>query len=180
MFGLPRARLVFCFTVAAIATASLVSACTDETTDVAGGGDAGDDGPTRRRDGSSGPVDEEDADVDPEKDSGADGAEAGKDANGPGADGDPCDFNRDCQLALRCECEEGNCECKPGARGTGKNGVDTCTSANDCASSICAEGPIGSFCSDECANDSDCTGNLPKCFPIIGFPEAICWFKDED
>ena len=180
MLRLPRTRLVFFFTVAAIATASLVSACTDETTDVAGGGDAGDDGATTRKDGSSDPVDEEDSSVDPDRDSGVEDAKPGKDANGPGVEGTECAFNRDCQLALRCECDEGVCECKPGARGTGKNGVETCTSGNDCESSICVEGPSGSFCSDECADDKDCTGNLPSCFPIIGIPEPICWFKDDD
>ncbi len=170
-----RPRLLFFFSVSAIATAFLVSACTDEATDTPAT-DAGTDGPNRNKDSGKGEGEEEEED-----DAGGSETDAGdgKDANGPGAVGDECAFNRDCQLALRCECDEGACACQAGARGTGKNGVDTCTSGNDCESSMCVEGPSGSFCSDECEDNADCTGNLPRCFPIVGLPAPVCWFPED-
>ena len=104
----------------------------------------------------------------------ADGAST--DVDGPGAQGATCAFNHDCHLALRCECDETNgCACKTGARGTGKNGIDPCSSGNDCASSVCVEGPpdSGSFCSDECKTSGDCTGVLPLCTDVA-FVGRIC------
>ncbi len=91
---------------------------------------------------------------------------------GPGAD---CTFNRDCIAAARCACDESTgCFCEAGARGTGQNGIDPCTSGNDCTSSLCVEGPDGgSFCSDECGSAADCTGALPKC-SNIDFIGMIC------
>jgi hypothetical protein len=113
-------------------------------------------------------------------------AEAGTDAgaqsdgstvvDGPGTDGTVCSFNRDCHAALRCECDQtAGCACKPGARGTGRNGIDACTSGDACASSVCVEGPpdAGSFCSDECLTSAQCTGMLPLCSDIA-FVGRIC------
>jgi hypothetical protein len=83
--------------------------------------------------------------------------------------GAPCSFNRECAAADRCECIDFDCRCRPGARGTGKNGVDTCTSGEDCASSICAEGSDGkSYCSDECTTDASCGPALPRCIDVAG------------
>ena len=108
------------------------------------------------------------------------GSEAGADASlvvdGPGAEGATCSFNRDCHAALRCECDvSAGCACKAGARGTGRNGVDACTSGNACASSVCVEGPpdAGSFCSDECATSGQCAGMLPLCSDVA-FVGRIC------
>lgn len=115
----------------------------------------------------------------PAPDAATDGAVAdaapeasGKDANGPGAEGDECSFNRNCAAALRCECSESaGCACKPGVRGTGKNGVDPCPGAdgtNACESALCIEGPDGApYCSDECATNADCTGQLPVCTDVV-------------
>lgn len=97
-----------------------------------------------------------------------------KDANGPGEAGADCSFNRDCQSALRCECAQGTCACKTGARGTGQNGIDGCDSGNDCASAVCLEGPGGAFlCSDECKTAADCPPKLPLC-EDIAFVGRIC------
>jgi hypothetical protein len=107
---------------------------------------------------------------------GAAGDAASGTVDGPGVDGTMCSFNRDCHLALRCECNETTgCACKPGARGAGKNGIDPCTSGNECASSVCVEGPpdAGSFCSDECMTSNDCTGMLPLCSDIA-FVGRVC------
>jgi len=100
-------------------------------------------------------------------------AKAGKDANGPGEAGAECSFNKDCQSALRCECD-GTCACKLGSRGTGENGIDACDSGNDCLSAVCLEGPGGAYlCSDECVNASDCPTKLPKCLDVA-FVGRIC------
>jgi hypothetical protein len=99
-----------------------------------------------------------------------------RDANGPGAVDALCSFNYDCQAALRCECsEDTGCACKTGARGTGRNGITSCTSGNDCASAVCVEGPpgTGSFCSDECGSSADCVGPLPVCQSVT-FVGTIC------
>lgn len=182
MRALPRTRLLISFSlsfaVAASAPIALFSACTDETTDNPAAGDATadssstakTDSPSSDDSGSGG--DDGDGSVD----SGMD-AKAVKDANGPGEAGAGCAFNRDCQLALRCECDEATgCLCQPGARGTGKNGVDACDSGNHCESSLCIEGPDPgeSICSDECVTKGDCTGKLPRCILISGFPGPIC------
>jgi len=90
------------------------------------------------------------------------------------AEGAPCTFNRECSAAQRCECRGGDCACATGPRGTGRNGLDTCTDGSDCASSLCVEAADGrSFCSDECATDADCTGALPRCLDIA-FLGSIC------
>lgn len=89
--------------------------------------------------------------------------------DGPGKVGAECSFNRECMAALRCECSEtSGCACKPGARGTGRNGIDPCDAGEACRSSLCIEGPpgMGSFCSDECKTEADCTGKLPVCADI--------------
>ena len=87
---------------------------------------------------------------------------------GDGGPGAVCTFNADCQATARCECSESaGCACQAGVRGTGRNGVDTCATGNDCASALCVEGP-GSlyYCSDACLSDSGCTGALPMCLDI--------------
>jgi len=84
---------------------------------------------------------------------------------GPGAE---CTFNRDCVAEARCGCDlMKGCFCELGARGTGRNGVDTCTDGNGCQSSLCVEGPGGmSYCSDACTSASMCTGALPRCIDV--------------
>ena len=96
--------------------------------------------------------------------------------NGPGGIGAECSFNRDCQAALRCECDPSTgCACKTGVRGSGKNGVDSCTTGNACSSAVCIEGPpdSGFFCSDECDSSADCKGKLPLC-STIAFVGRVC------
>jgi len=114
-----------------------------------GGSSSGDDGGT------------------PAKDSGTSGSmDAAFDATGSNA---VCSFNKDCPSAERCECDEATgCFCHIGVRGTGKNGIDTCVTGNDCASALCVEGPTNGtfYCSDECMNAGQCTGMLPKCTNI--------------
>ncbi len=90
-------------------------------------------------------------------------------ATGDVATGGACAFNRECAATDRCECIDFTCTCRPGARGTGKNGVDVCTSGNDCASSVCTEGSDGKdYCSDECVTAADCGGKLPRCLDVTG------------
>ncbi len=171
-------RLLSLLSLASVLGSSALGACsssdtrgTTPGTDSGGGGSDGGseaavekDGSTPERDGGS------DAPVDAPKDANL------RDANGPGATGAMCTFNRDCQAALRCECTEADgCACKAGVRGTGRNGIDPCTSGNDCASSVCVEGPPdgGSFCSDECGSAADCVGPLPVC-QTVAFLGTIC------
>ncbi|MEO7110294.1 MAG: hypothetical protein ABI183_07660, partial [Polyangiaceae bacterium] len=75
-----------------------------------------------------------------------------------------------CPASQRCECSEATgCDCEDGARGTGKNGIDSCTTGDDCASSLCVEGPSGTnVCSDQCTDAAGCTGSLPLCDAIAG------------
>ncbi|MEO7096796.1 MAG: hypothetical protein ABI175_26290 [Polyangiales bacterium] len=88
--------------------------------------------------------------------------------------GASCTFNRECPPTDRCECIDFDCRCRPGARGRGKNGVDTCTTGEDCASSLCAEGSDGkSYCSDECTSDATCGPALPRCIDVAGLGK-IC------
>lgn len=90
-------------------------------------------------------------------------------ATGDVATGGACNFNRECAATDRCECIDFTCACRPGARGTGKNGVDACTSGNDCASSVCTEGSDGKdYCSDECVTAADCGEKLPRCLDVTG------------
>ena len=150
---------------------SATEACSSTTQNGVPAGDGGDpEGGTGRDasdDGSSPDPDagSTDAAVDAPRDANL------RDANGPGAAGANCIFNVDCQSALRCECnEQTGCACKAGPRGTGKNGIDPCTTGEECASSLCIEGtPAKSFfCSDECASSADCVGQLPMCTSLTG------------
>lgn len=85
-----------------------------------------------------------------------------------------CILNRECPADQRCECIDEVCLCRDGTRGTGVNGVDTCTVDNDCASALCVEGPGGVFyCSDECSDETDCEGALPVCADVA-FVGRIC------
>lgn len=170
MLHTSKTRLAFFMTAASIAAASLISACSDDATSTPTGGTDKPDASTSKEKDSGSTDDDTDADKDA-------GTKPGKDANGPGADGDECSFNRDCQSALRCECEEPKgCFCKPGTRGTGKNGVTSCNDGNDCESALCVEGPTKgeSICSDECKDDTECGGQLPRCIPVFGISEPIC------
>lgn len=170
-------RLLSFFSLAAVLGLGAISACsssdstgTPAATDSGGGTDGAreatphEDSSTPESDGGS------DAPTDAPRDANV------RDANGPGAVDAVCTFNWDCQAALRCECTEADgCSCKTGTRGTGRNGIDPCTSGNTCASSVCIEGPpdSGSFCSDECASAADCVGPLPLC-QSIAFVGTIC------
>lgn len=158
-------------TLGVAAASALVACSTDETASAA---DASVDGTSGDAGGSSDALAESAS-----SEAGADGArdaDAGRlvrDANGPGEAGDECSFNRDCQTTLRCECN-GACACAPGARGTGQNGIDACDSGNQCASSVCLEGPDGGYlCSDECLTPADCPPKLPRCEDIT-FVGRIC------
>jgi hypothetical protein len=95
-----------------------------------------------------------------------------RDANGPGAVGDTCSFNDDCQRGLRCECD-GECACKAGTRGVKKAGA-SCVDGNDCASAVCLEGPNDALlCSDECKTANDCPDALPLC-QDVAYVGRIC------
>ncbi len=172
-------RSLFCACVGSAAVASLVFACSDETTSPLPAQPEA--GTPRQRDGgrTNGDTDEDAGDVEdasPNADASPRDATPPRDANGPGDVGATCAFNRDCRLALRCECDDFECVCKPGPRGTGRNGIDRCDSGDQCASSVCVEGPNGTdfYCSDECQGPADCTGALPRCVSVAGFPEPIC------
>jgi hypothetical protein len=147
-------RLLVVLALSAGSGAAALLACASDAT-TPSGADAGDDGGATEA-GLPPPP--------PPGAAGADGASA-DDGGGPGAE---CSFNRDCAAALRCECTEANgCACAPGARGTGKNGIDRCDAGEDCASAVCVEGPGGVYyCSDECKTSGDCTGALPVCADI--------------
>lgn len=96
--------------------------------------------------------------------------------DGPGEEGEACTFNRECGAALRCACVDEVCTCQPGERGAGQNGIDTCDDGDDCASSLCVEGPGPSgqhYCSDECEGDDGCGGALPVC-ASVSFVGRIC------
>ncbi len=85
-----------------------------------------------------------------------------------------CGFNRDCPADQRCACSEiDGCFCEDGVRGTGRNGVDTCETGDDCASALCVEGNGAFYCSDTCATDADCGAALPTCMDIV-FVGRIC------
>jgi hypothetical protein len=176
MFRGRPSRVVAWSVVTAAVAACASYACTTE--DPAAGADASADGAPDRASSDGG--------VEPSPDgSVADGGDGGPsdaggdarvrpDANGPGLDDAGCAFNRDCNLALRCECDQGDCRCVRGPRGTGEVGVDKCDGGNDCSSSVCAEGPGGVYyCSDECVTAVDCAGALPKCTDIA-FVGRIC------
>ncbi len=100
------------------------------------------------------------------KDSGTVATDTGTETSDAGA-GNACSFNRDCIASERCECTDGDCLCKPGARGSGAAGVDQCVDGNDCASSICVDGNSGTtYCSGECVTEKDCGPALPLCAEI--------------
>lgn len=84
-----------------------------------------------------------------------------------------CTFNADCPRDQRCSCTDGDCACADGERGTGENGVDTCETGDDCASSLCVEGADDFYCSDACVDASDCGPALPVC-EDIAFLGRIC------
>lgn len=165
-------RLASLASLAAASIAVLVLACNDDATnDTSSGTDGGTS--TTEPDGSS--AAEPDA-AEPSADSGSDAGSTTSE-NGSGEAGAECAFNRDCQADLRCECSEATgCACEPGVRGTGRNGLDACDSGDQCASSLCVEGPTAgeSICSDACKTAKDCTGKLPQCTPVAGFPDPIC------
>lgn len=148
-------RLLVVLALAAGSGAAALLACASDATTTPSGADAGDDGASTEA-GSPPPH---------AADAGSDAPATTDDGGGPGAE---CSFNRDCAAALRCECTEANgCACAPGARGTGKNGIDRCDAGEDCASAVCVEGPGGVYyCSDECKTSGDCTGALPVCADI--------------
>lgn len=82
--------------------------------------------------------------------------------------GGRCVLNRDCVSAERCECNEPTgCRCAPGARGTGRAGVDRCASGDDCETSLCVEANGGvSLCSAPCNSASECPPALPRCLNV--------------
>jgi hypothetical protein len=96
----------------------------------------------------------------------------GEDVFGDGVVGDVCSFNADCGEGLRCACD-GTCACEVGARGTGRLNA-SCTTGNDCASSVCLEGPPPTtLCTEACVDDGDCGGDLPICADIA-FVGRVC------
>jgi hypothetical protein len=171
--------------LSAAALGAVATACSDDgpspTGDHGDDGAAGDDAGSGDGDGAA--TGDDDASSSGRDATGPDGdagtspgdASSAKDANGPGEAGAPCSFNRDCSAALRCECDEtAGCACAPGPRGTGRNGIDPCDGGDQCASSLCVEGPGGAYvCSDECVTPADCTGALPLCTDIA-FVGRIC------
>jgi hypothetical protein len=86
-----------------------------------------------------------------------------------------CEVNASCGRDLRCECTDGACACKTGARGEGRSGVDTCKTGNECGSSICVE-PASppSVCSGYCKTPADCGPKQPRCLSVFGFSQNIC------
>ncbi len=176
----PAARIRFFLSASlSVGTAlAIFAACTDQTVDRPTPG--GDISAPQRDAGKGTPGEQEETeDAEPSEP----GTDAGKDAkptgrvDGPGEVGAACEFNRDCKAALRCECDlSKGCACATGARGTGKNGVDTCDGGNQCSSSLCIDGPVAGemVCSDECKDAGDCTGKLPRCLAVAGFSEMIC------
>jgi hypothetical protein len=161
-----------------IVAGSIATACSsNDNTGATGGAPDATAGDGRGGSDSSTEEDGSVPELDASKDAGLDARDANtRDANGPGALDEVCSFNWDCQVALRCECDEATgCACKSGVRGTGRNGIDPCTSGNNCTSAVCIEGPpdSGSFCSDECGTSADCVGKLPLC-QTIAFVGRIC------
>ena len=142
-----------CAALLALSTLFAAASCANDDTGGASGGEAG-----APPEGGS-----------PGRDAADAGAPPGSDASvvdGSGKQGAECSFNRECMAALRCECTVASgCACKPGPRGTGRNGLDPCDAGEACQSSVCVEGPTGtgSFCTGECKTEADCTGKLPVC-----------------
>ncbi|MEO8798345.1 MAG: hypothetical protein ABI551_10700 [Polyangiaceae bacterium] len=177
MIGSTR-RLLF---VAVLAANGAFVACSSSSSSVSGDDtatpDASGDDASLGNDATSKTDGAASKDGGAETDAAIDGSASKKDAStvGGGGPGAVCAFNRDCIAADRCACDESTgCFCEAGARGTGHNGIDPCTSGNDCTSSLCVEGPDGgSICSNECGSAADCTGALPKC-SNIAFIGMIC------
>jgi hypothetical protein len=82
-----------------------------------------------------------------------------------------CEVNASCAQGLRCECAAGACMCKAGVRGEGFAGIGSCTTGNDCGSSICIDDIV---CSDFCKTEKDCGPLTPRCIGIAGFSQKIC------
>ena len=78
--------------------------------------------------------------------------------------GAACVFNTDCPIGQRCDCTADGCTCQLGARGTGKAGVDPCSSALDCESGLCVDAATGMVCSGPCA--AGCGDKLPRCVDV--------------
>lgn len=146
----------------------LIMAC-DDSSNTPEGSDVDGGGPSQSKDASTDrqTTDARDAEPESQDDASSDAAPS-SDAGGAGAE---CYFNTDCQLALRCECDESTgCSCRPGTRGAGAAGA-TCSSGNDCSSSVCID---DTTCSRPCNTESDCPPALPQCLLVFGFPEKIC------
>lgn len=89
-----------------------------------------------------------------------------------GPAGQDCTFNRDCRDDERCVCD-GSCVCAFGERGAGQLG-DSCVSGDDCASSVCLEGPGDALmCSAPCDDGFECVDPLPLC-SNVAFVGEIC------
>lgn len=97
----------------------------------------------------------------PAGDAAGEGGDASLDVVESGA---ACVFNRDCPDGQRCDCSSAGCRCAVGARGTGKAGIDACSSPLDCASGLCVEGTAGSVCSGPC--DEGCGDKLARCVDV--------------
>jgi hypothetical protein len=137
----------------------LLAACSSSSATVPAAADAAADSPAE-------------AASDAPADAPADALDAPAEASGSHA---VCAFNRECPATERCACDVSTgCFCETGPRGTGVNGVDPCVTGNDCASSVCVEGPGGAYvCSGECTGNADCGGKLPVC-SNIAFVGKIC------
>jgi len=82
-----------------------------------------------------------------------------------------CNFNDECPEGTRCDCALDRCRCAVGPRGSGRSGVDACSSGLDCISGVCVEGSAGFVCSGRCADG--CGDKLPRCANITPIGE-IC------
>jgi hypothetical protein len=179
-------KLVSISAAITIAATLVIFACTEEEvqTPSSSSSSGGPDAANKPKTDSGNQEEEEEEEDDgggvKPKDAGADttiisDAKPPRDANGPGEAGTECAFNRECQLALRCHDNGVSFTCSVGARGMGRLGIDRCDSGDQCASSVCLEGPDGGdFCSDECADPTECAGVLPRCIAVSFFPAKIC------
>jgi hypothetical protein len=168
-----RSRTLFAFAVGALAASGLLAAACASDDGIASGGDGDETGVPSRGDGST---TTDGGGADAPADAKADVLKVTRDANGPGAADAACSFNYDCQLALRCACDETTgCACASGARGTGQNAVDKCDSGDQCASAVCVEGPpdSGFYCSEPCDTVAECQAPLPNCLDV-SFVGRIC------
>ena len=69
-------------------------------------------------------------------------------------------YNDDCPVGQRCDCDEtsGECICEVGARGTAGPG-EACTDTHDCESGLCFD----EQCSARCDTGADCPSEMPSC-----------------